>query len=98
MKTKARRVIEKWVGTNFANPTYIGDGQVFLFPSDSNTHNIVVWVHRQTPKNVFSEFSCSCAGYWYRDNCKHIEDLKNQITTKKLKEARRVFNEIKKTG
>lgn len=92
MKSKARREIEKWVKTEVRNPVYIGEGQVFLWPSgspklrDAPTHYLVVWIHRQTPKRVFEEFACACRGFFLseRDNCRHIRELKEQIANQKI--------------
>lgn len=87
MKSKARREIEKWVKTNVRNPVYIGEGQVFLWPSGFQRHEnypqhyLVVWMQRQTPKAIYNEFACACRGYFLsqEDECRHIRELKTQI-------------------
>lgn len=81
MKSKARRHIDKWVKTHVKTPVYLAEGRVFLWPSDTEAHHLVTWMERQTPKNVFEEFACSCKGFFYNegDECKHIKELKIQL-------------------
>jgi hypothetical protein len=87
MKSKARREIDKWVKNNVKNPVYLAEGQVFLWPSslpNGPTHYLVTWMYRQTPKRVFEEFACSCKGFYFseRDQCRHIRELREQISRK----------------
>jgi predicted nucleic acid-binding Zn finger protein len=85
MKSKARRIVEKWVTQPRQDrlPHYIGEGFVFIYPSrgSSNEHYPVIWVTRKTKKKVFHEFFCGCKGWWFseEDECYHVKDLKQKI-------------------
>lgn len=88
MKSKARRVIERWVTPNGQGkyeqrmPTYLAPGQVMLFPSGSGqfTHHVTARLDRPTKsgKNTYVEWVCSCPGFFHNsgDSCRHVEIVK----------------------
>jgi hypothetical protein len=82
MKSKTRRLLESWQAGKEQMPTYIADGQAFIFPSDSgeSTHHVVVRVIRRTPKRQYTEFLCSCRGFAFShdDICRHVNTLKRE--------------------
>lgn len=94
MKSKARRVVDKWIKQAQKDrlPTYIAEGFVFLYPARSvgGDHYPVVWLTRSLPSGkVVNEFLCGCKGWWYseQDECYHVKDLKAKIKEGKAKIA-----------
>ena len=94
MKTKVRRIIDKWVDQKQPwerKPIYIGEGSVFMFPSaslDRTSGYPVAWVRRTLPSGkIVDEFLCGCLGFWFstEDSCRHIKALQTQIASGKEK-------------
>lgn len=89
MKSKARRVIGHWFEGRSRDPFYVAEGQVFMFPSDSgdSSHHIVARVQRDTPKNTYVEWVCSCKGWFHNDfdDCRHVRALKAQFIKARAK-------------
>lgn len=97
MKSKARRTIEGWVklGRDKTKwqPTYLADGQVFIVPARASVdveHYVVAYLQRRTPKRIYNEWVCSCKGFWYSsvDDCRHIRNIKQQMTAAKMRELK----------
>jgi len=86
MKSKARRILDKWAVTPVAQqaPRYLGSGEVFIWPAGSldATHYLVARTIRKTPKRTFVEWTCACRGFGLSqkegDECKHVIQLKEQ--------------------
>jgi hypothetical protein len=89
MKSRARRFIEKqWHGANNSGvknpkkPFWVGEGNVFIFPSRSGefSHHVVTRTIRKTPKNSYVEWSCSCPAWYHseEDKCPHVAQASQQ--------------------
>lgn len=84
MKSKARKVIEKWIDLPYRDmhPVYLGQGMAFLYPSESEPWgppHVVVWFPRERGGD---HFVCGgCKGFLNsgEDLCRHVRDLKEKI-------------------
>lgn len=90
MKSKARKVIERWVKTGVRDATFIGMGQVFLWPASPGSPDpvhVVVWIEKPYRGKINDEFACDCKGFFYsdQDSCHHIRALRAQIAAAKMK-------------
>jgi len=89
MKSKARRIAEKWVKQDKVKrePRFVSEGFVFMYPAkgtDGVDHYPVIWLTRRLPSGrVVHEFMCGCRGWWYseKDECTHVKHLRKQIET-----------------
>jgi len=82
MKSKARRVIEKWVPQKYADrePTYLGEGYIFVFPGGEQPMYTVCRYERTFRNKYYIEWVCSCKGFFYSetDECRHVARLKEE--------------------